>query len=218
MSIFLALEHVHARRLSPPCRPRTVPQRCAPLCGGVRGGTSTPMEGMRLGFAAGAGGRHCLDPLDQNSWLHCYSRDRHLCVRARSAPALSDRHQPLDGRVDERFRHSAAARQCDTMWYTTVMCGLRPRAHWGASASTRSLALIHRYARQRIPTHPKRALAHAAWSAARRSCQEFCTAGSENDYGSVESRLPGAPPDGAQDLSAQTCVCVCLLEKHSRRH
>ena len=110
--------------------------------------------------------------VSENSWLHCYSRDRNLSVRVRSAPASSDGLQ-LDGQVDERFRHLAAATRCDTMWYTTAMCGRRPCAHWGAAASTRSLALVHRCASKRIPAHPKCARAHPAWLGARRSCQEF---------------------------------------------
>ena len=82
MSTFLALEHVHVRRLLPhACQA----QPCAPLCGVVHRGTSNPMEGMLPGFGAGAGDRRCLDPMDHNSWLHCYSWDRYLCVRSRSA-------------------------------------------------------------------------------------------------------------------------------------
>ena len=60
-----------------------------------------------------------------------------LSVRARSAPSLSDRLQ-LDERVDQCFRQCSAATRCDTMWYTTAMCGRRPRPHWGAFASSSS--------------------------------------------------------------------------------
>ena len=72
-------------------------------------------KGCRMwpGYADRSGGRHCLHPLYQNSWLHCYSPDRHLSVRARIAPASSDGLQ-LDGRLDERFRHRDAATRCDT--------------------------------------------------------------------------------------------------------
>jgi hypothetical protein len=83
-------------------------------------------------------------------------------VCASTQLALFDRLRPLDGRVDKRFPHRGGAKRCDTIWCTTVTCGRRPRAHWGASASPRSLALVHRCARKRIPTHPKRACAHAA--------------------------------------------------------
>ena len=187
MSIVLALEHVHARRLSPPCRPRTVPQRCAPLCGGVRGGTSTPMEGMRLGFAAGAGSRRCLDPLDQNSWLHCYSRDRHLCVRARSARIV--RPTPTAGRTGRRALSASRRREAvRQMWYTTALrrvvdartpIGELPRAH----ALLRSSTDARSGASQRIPAHPKCARAHACAASRAEELPGVCTA----------MRVPAAP-------------------------
>ena len=70
---------------------------CATVRVRTHGGTSTPMEGMLPGFAAGDGGRLVLDPLDHNSWLHCYSRDRHLSVRAHTAAQAAQRsHRPTD--------------------------------------------------------------------------------------------------------------------------
>ena len=87
MSIVLALEHVHARRLSPPCRPRTVRQRCAPRDTVYR----------RRGFAPGA----------TKSWQLLRSAGRAACARTHFGCAGMRWDAPERASVDERKRACA---------------------------------------------------------------------------------------------------------------
>ena len=122
-------------------------------------------KGCRMwpGYADRSGGRHCLHPLYQNSWLHCYSPDRHLSVRARTPAGRTARRALSASRRRNTVRHEVV-HDCD-VWSTPA----RPLG----SRRTRSLALVHRCASKRIPAHPKCARAHPAWLGAQRSCQEF---------------------------------------------
>ena len=73
------------------------------------------MEGMRPGFAAGADGRHCLDQSAQNSWLYCYSWDRHLSViqsvRARIDHTSRSSELITDGGLEDSGQRSGYRRR-----------------------------------------------------------------------------------------------------------
>ena len=62
----------------------------------LRGGMSERMEGVRPGFAAGAGVQRCSNTWDRNSWPHCYLRAAAPAPtphqgpgRARSSPGIA---------------------------------------------------------------------------------------------------------------------------------
>jgi hypothetical protein len=179
MATVLALEHVHVRRLSPPCRPRTVPQRCAPRRRARRdaAGICSWRWWSMLSRPIGPEFLAPLQLLGQAS----------VCVSERSARIV--RPTPTAGRTGRRALSASRRREAvRQMWYTTALrrvvdartpIGELPRAH----ALLRSSTDARSGASQRIPAHPKCARAHACAASRAEELPGVCTA----------MRVPAAP-------------------------